>query len=99
MDIALKRNQSFRLPVDLIERLKLLAKQQNRSLNNYVETLLLDAAYLEPNAETIEAMKEAERHMECHIDGDFLLIWFDPDTDEIDLVRYTLFLGDATIIS
>ncbi|MFG6427899.1 type II toxin-antitoxin system YafQ family toxin [Muribaculaceae bacterium Isolate-037 (Harlan)] len=27
------------------------------------------------------------RHMECHIDGDFLLIWFDPDTDEIDLVR------------
>lgn len=26
-------------------------------------------------------------HMECHIEGDFLLIWFDPDTDEIDLVR------------
>lgn len=26
-------------------------------------------------------------HMECHIEGDFLLIWFDPDTDTIDLVR------------
>ena len=26
-------------------------------------------------------------HMECHIEGDFLLIWFDPDTDQIDLVR------------
>lgn len=26
-------------------------------------------------------------HMECHIDGDFLLIWFDPATDDIDLVR------------
>lgn len=26
-------------------------------------------------------------HMECHIEGDFLLIWFDPNTDEIDLVR------------
>lgn len=26
-------------------------------------------------------------YMECHIDGDFLLIWFDPDTDQIDLVR------------
>jgi len=26
-------------------------------------------------------------HMECHIEDDFLLIWFDPDTDEIDLVR------------
>lgn len=26
-------------------------------------------------------------HMECHIESDFLLIWFDPDTDEINLVR------------
>lgn len=26
-------------------------------------------------------------YMECHIEGDFLLIWFDPATDEIDLVR------------
>lgn len=25
--------------------------------------------------------------MECHIEGDFLLIWFDPDTGQIDLVR------------
>lgn len=25
--------------------------------------------------------------MECHIQGDFLLIWTDPDTDEIVLVR------------
>ncbi len=55
-----KKNQSFRLPVDLIERLKLMAKRQNRSLNNFVETLLLDAAYNEPNAETLAAMKEAE---------------------------------------
>lgn len=27
------------------------------------------------------------RYMECHIEGDFLLIWFDPDTDQIDPVR------------
>lgn len=26
-------------------------------------------------------------YMECHIESDYLLIWFDPDTDEIDLVR------------
>lgn len=26
-------------------------------------------------------------HMECHIEGDFLLIWFDPKSDEIILVR------------
>lgn len=25
--------------------------------------------------------------MECHIQSDFLLIWIDPETDEIDLVR------------
>lgn len=60
MEIALKKNQSFRLPVDLIDRLKQLAKRQNRSLNNYVETLLLDAAYHEPNSATLAAMREAE---------------------------------------
>ena len=26
-------------------------------------------------------------HMECHIEGDFLLIWFDPNSDVISLVR------------
>ncbi len=61
MDIALpKKIQSFRLPVELIERLRQLAKRENRSLNNYVETLLLDAAYREPNDTTIAAMKEAQ---------------------------------------
>ncbi|MDE5749202.1 MAG: type II toxin-antitoxin system YafQ family toxin [Duncaniella sp.] len=25
--------------------------------------------------------------MECHIQGDFLLVWFDETTDQIDLVR------------
>lgn len=60
MDIAIKKNQSFRLSVELIDRLKQLAKRQNRSLNNYVETLLLDVAFHEPNATTIAAMKEVE---------------------------------------
>lgn len=26
-------------------------------------------------------------HMECHIDGDFLLIWYDKDADVIKLIR------------
>ncbi len=61
MELALqKKNQSFRLSIDLIERLKLIAKRQNRSLNNYVETLLLDAAYHQPNGDTLAAMREAE---------------------------------------
>lgn len=60
MEVALtKRNQSFRLSVELIDRLKQMAKRQNRSLNNFVETLLLDAAYHEPNATTLAAMEEA----------------------------------------
>lgn len=60
MDVALtKKNQSFRLSVNLIDRLRQLAKLQNRSLNNYVETLLLDAAYSEPNETTLRAMEEA----------------------------------------
>ncbi len=63
MDIALKKNQSFRLSVDLIDRLKQLAKRQNRSLNNYVETVLLEAAYHEPNSTTLAAMKEAESNI------------------------------------
>ena len=37
-----------------------IALKENRSLNNDVETVLLDAAKNEPNATTIAAMKEAE---------------------------------------
>lgn len=54
-----KKAQSFRLPVDLIDRLKKLARQQNRSLNNFVECALIDLAYSEPNAETRAALEEA----------------------------------------
>lgn len=50
---------SFRLNTKLVERLRELAKESNRSLNNYVETLLLDIVYNEPNEETVEALKEA----------------------------------------
>lgn len=61
MAIALeKRNQSFRLPVELINKLKELAQLQNRSLNNYVETLLLAATSSYPNDCTLAAMKEVE---------------------------------------
>lgn len=61
MDIALeKKAQSFRLPVVLIEKLKELARKQNRSLNNFVETALLDLVYNEPNEETVAAIEEAK---------------------------------------
>ncbi len=61
MDIAIqKKAQSYRLPVDLIERLKQMARKQNRSLNNFVECALLDLAYSEPNTETRAAIDEAK---------------------------------------
>ncbi len=51
---------SFRLNTKLVERLRELAKESNRSLNNYVETLLLDVVYHEPNEETVEALEEVK---------------------------------------
>ncbi|MBR0501332.1 MAG: hypothetical protein IJJ72_10130 [Bacteroidales bacterium] len=43
----------------MISRLKVKAKKENRSLNNYVETVLMDIAYSEQNDETIAAIEEA----------------------------------------
>ncbi len=61
MDIAIqKKAQSFRLPVELIERLKKLARKENRSLNNFVECALNEIAYSRPNKETLAAIKDAK---------------------------------------
>ena len=56
---TIKVQTAFRLNKDLIRRLKVKAKKENRSLNNYVETVLMDIAYNEPNDETIAAIEEA----------------------------------------
>lgn len=61
MDIAIeKKAHVFRLPVHLLDKLKELASKDRRSLNNYVECLLLDAVYHEPNEETIASLNEAK---------------------------------------
>ena len=61
--VAFDRKQTaFRLRTDLLDRLKVAAKKENRSLNNYVESVLLDAVYREPNEETLAAMKEAKEN-------------------------------------
>lgn len=60
MDKEKRARLSLRLPISLIERLKLLARLQNQSPNSYVESVLLNIAYQEPNETTIEAMKEVE---------------------------------------
>lgn len=61
MDLAIeKKAHVFRLPEYLLDKLKELAKNDRRSLNNYVERLLLDAVFHEPNEETIASFKDAK---------------------------------------
>lgn len=59
-----RRQTSFRLRTDLLEGLKAKAAHANRTLNNYVETLLMNdvTEYLTPNQETIHAIEEARSH-------------------------------------
>lgn len=54
-----KKATMFRLNVDLLERLKEMAKREHRSLNNFVECILLDVVYNEPNELTKAAIEEA----------------------------------------
>lgn len=56
---TVKKQTSFRLSADLLETLKAQAKATNRSLNNYVESALMQFAYREPNAKIMAAMQEA----------------------------------------
>ena len=60
METTITRTQTaFRLSTELLKRLKTEARKQNRSLNNYVESVLMDAVYRTPNAQTMTAVKEA----------------------------------------
>ena len=60
MDTIVRKPTSFRLRTDLIEGLRRKAKKENRTLNNYVESVLLDIVYNEPNDTTKAAMTEAK---------------------------------------
>ena len=67
METAILRTQTaFRLSNELLRRLKIEARKQNRSLNNYVESVLMDAVYRVPSRETLAAMEEAreEKNLE-----------------------------------
>jgi len=57
---AIKKPTSFRLDEGLVGRLKEEAKKANRSLSNYVECILMDSVYTEPNEATLEALREAK---------------------------------------
>lgn len=61
MEASLRKPTMFRLKAELVDRLKIAAKRENRSLNNYVESVLMDVVYHEPNAETRAAIEETRR--------------------------------------
>ena len=58
---SIKTQTAFRFDSELLRRLKIKAKQENRSLNNYVETVLMDIVYDEPNDTTLEAISDARK--------------------------------------
>lgn len=60
MQITERRTQTaFRFRGDLLVRLKQEAARQNRSLNNYVESVLMGIVYGEPNKDTVAAINES----------------------------------------
>ena len=60
MSTATERKQTaFRLSTALVERLRIEAKRENRSLNNLVDVLLTESLDRRSNPETIAAIEEA----------------------------------------
>ena len=64
METTVRVQTSFRLKADLMERLRMGARASNRSLNNFVENVLLDAMFREPNDTTKAALAEARSNKE-----------------------------------
>ena len=60
MESTIQRKQtSFLLRTDLLEDMKKAAERENRTLNNFIENLLLNYFYSEPNEITKAAIEEA----------------------------------------
>lgn len=54
-----KIHKAFRLNADLLDKLKKEAKKTNSSLDNYIESSLMESVYYEPNETTLAAVEEA----------------------------------------
>ncbi len=54
-----RKQTAFRLSEKLLNKLRAEAKKANRSLNNYVECILIDSVYNVPNEATLNAIEEA----------------------------------------
>ena len=78
----IRKPASFRLRADLLEGLKRNAARENRTLNNYVESVLLGIVFDEPNEVTKAAIKEAKsgkNHNKVYDDIDELFKDLDSD--------------------
>ena len=63
MAVVIERKQTaFRLSTSLLNKLREAAERENRSLNNYVESVLMDAVFSNPNKLTLAAMKETREN-------------------------------------
>lgn len=60
METAGRKQISFRLNTELVDKLRVEARRHNRSLNNYVESILMAFVSEQPNNLTLAAMEEAE---------------------------------------
>ncbi len=60
----IRKPTSLRLRADLLEILKRNAALENRTLNNYIESVLLDIVYHQPNEVTKAAIEEAKNRKE-----------------------------------
>ncbi len=63
---VIRKPMSFRLRTDVVEIMRKKAALANRTLNNYIESLLIEIAYAdEPNATTkaaiLQAMQDKEK--------------------------------------
>ena len=54
-----KKRAAFNLSVGLLDRLKKKATEEHQSVDDFVESILLDAIYYEPNKAILEAIEEA----------------------------------------
>jgi len=75
--LDVKKASSLRLDRELYNYIEKLAKKENRSVNNYIETVLANARrFYEPNVETKKAIEEARQegaNLKGYTDMDELL--------------------------
>ena len=70
METAVKVSTSFRLNAELVEKMKAAAKASNRSLNNLVESILLNVMYCDnPEDVTMASKEEAKKQQAAYKNG------------------------------